>query len=316
MALGQLDLAIELIDTAGEDASQEKAVHDTRKALKRLRALLGLLAEELGDAAFEREDATLREVAQRLSGARDAQVMLNTLDTLIERHPRKLGRGGVAKLRRNLKAEHARMRRRALGDPQTRSEVLCELRALRCRVAAWRLPEQGGIELIERDLTSLYRQGRRRHRRLASRKGLHTNAMHRWRKRVKDLRYTAEMLERRGSASTAGKSAGRRSRQRAEQDARWLHSVATRADDLGELLGEDHDLAVFAQRLVTAQRRGKGHTWQVRRRTRKTLLGLIAKRRRQLRKRALRDGRRLYATKPRRFVRRVRRTYAGGARLS
>ena len=49
-------------------------MHETRKALKRLRALVRLLREELGEQAFERENAALRDVARRLAGARDAEV--------------------------------------------------------------------------------------------------------------------------------------------------------------------------------------------------------------------------------------------------
>ena len=43
---------------------------------------------------------------------------------------------------------------------------------------------------------------------------------------------------------------------------------------------------------------------------RKTLLKVIARRRRRLRKRALRSGERLYGRSPKPFVRRVRKAYA------
>jgi CHAD domain-containing protein len=105
-------------------------------------------------------------------------------------------------------------------------------------------------------------------------------ALHEWRKRVKDLRYAAEMLDR--------------------------PSLARRADSLGETLGEDHDLAVLAQRIRTDARQAKG-SQRVGRRTRKLLLGLIAKRRRKLQRRALRAGRRLYADSPKKFLRQAKR---------
>ena len=64
--LGQLDLAIELLEAPGEvggsrtgggaadDPARSGAhtVHETRKALKRLRALLALLRTEVGDQAL------------------------------------------------------------------------------------------------------------------------------------------------------------------------------------------------------------------------------------------------------------------------
>ncbi len=297
MALGQVDIALEQLGSAGADAPSEKAVHETRKALKRLRALLRLLEDELGARAFARENAMLRDTARRLSGARDAEVMLGTLDALIARHPRTLAsRGGVLKLRARLRVERARTQRLTLGDPATRAEVLGELHAFRFRVAAWSLADRDGIEPIESDLRRLYRQGRRRYRRVARGKGDEMLAMHEWRKRVKDLRYALEMLERRGSG-------GR------------LRRLAVRADELGELLGEDHDLAVLAERVRAGGRRdGPEQTWRTGRRTQNTLLKLIAKRRRELRKRTLRDGERLYRASPDRFMRRIRAAYRSGAR--
>lgn len=317
MALAQIDLALEQLG-AGEagasgygamgsgaadsngasNAPDERAVHETRKAIKRLRALLRLLQDELGERACAREHATLRTIARRLSGARDAAVMLATLDDLIERQPRKLGRRrGVRKLRARLRAEHERTREQALSDPAVRAEVLGELQALRWRVAAWRLAERKGIELVDADLERVYRRGRRRGRRLTRGKGLGKDkgvmAFHRWRKSVKDLRYAAEMLECR-EPGASGRSGGELSR------------LARRADGLAETLGEEHDLAIFAAHVRGAGRRERGQTWHTGRGTRAQLLRSVAKRRRALRRLALRKGRRLYRERPGKFMRGVR----------
>ena len=91
MAIEQVELAIEQLQKI-EDGEARKAVHETRKALKRLRTIVRLLAGELGAETCAREQAALRAVAARLAGARDAEVMLSTLDDLIERHPGKLAK--------------------------------------------------------------------------------------------------------------------------------------------------------------------------------------------------------------------------------
>jgi ubiquinone biosynthesis protein UbiJ len=78
--------------------------------------------------------------------------------------------------------------------------------------------------------------------------------------------------------------------------------IARRADRLGEMLGEEHDLALLEARVRERSRQFAGE-----RKTRKRLLELIASRRRKLRKRALREGERLYRRPPRRFLRRVKR---------
>jgi hypothetical protein len=304
MALAQVDITLELL-SAEHTGSIERTVHETRKALKRLRALLRLLEHELGERAFARESAALRDVAQRLAEARDAAVMLATLDGLIARHPRELARRrGVLELRGRVHAEQRRIERIALGEQATRAEMTGELRAFRARASDWRLPERDGMQLIEPGLRRLYRQGRKRYLRVLRGKGEEMTAMHEWRKRVKDLRYAAEMLDRRGS------------RKRGDAD-EHLRRLARSADSLGELLGEDHDLAVLAQRLRADAYAGGHVTWHTGRRTRKALLKAIARRRRALRKQALRQGKRLYRRRPKRFVRRVRAAYErSGASVS
>jgi CHAD domain-containing protein len=280
MVLGQLDLAIELLARDGDlDA---RAIHETRKALKRLRALVRLLREELGERQFRREHEILRDAARRLAGARDAEVMVGTLDALLERHPRKLGRRRpLIELRKLLVAERAAAARQTLGDQATRREILCKLSGLRERAQQWSLPERPGIAIVERDLRRIYRDGRQRKRRVARGKG-GARATHEWRKRVKDLRYGAEML--------------------------GLRPLARRADRLAELLGEEHDLVVLTGLLPAAGRASfKGKRGK---RARKALLKRIARRRRHLRKRALREGERLYRRRPKKFARRVRRAHA------
>ena len=144
------------------------------------------------------------------------------------------------------------------------------------------LPERPGIARSSGGCGGS-RDGRERQRLLARGKSGSSGAraMHDWRKRVKDLRYAAEILGQR--------------------------RLAHRADKLAELLGEEHDLAVLASLLPAPGRapfKGKRG-----RRARKVLLARIARRRRRLRKRALREGERLYGRRPKKFVRRIRRVH-------
>jgi hypothetical protein len=288
IALGQLDLAIEALESvegpATGDGRAERAVHDTRKALKRLRTIVRLLRSELGEQAYTRENTLLRDAGRRLARARDAQVLLDTLDDLLTRQSRELSRrAGVRRVRARLARERDEAAAAMLKDSVMRSRVLGELRMLRARVGEWRFAESGGIDPIAGSLERLYRQGRMRRQRAERGSGDRTHAMHLWRKCVKDLRYAAEVLNARG--------------------------MARRADDLGELIGEEHDLAVLGERLRAEAGRARSERGAGRR-TRKLLLKLIAKRRKRLRKRALRDGRALYGRSPKKFVKRVRKARA------
>ncbi len=308
IALGQLDLAIELLAGNGLGAPDEKAVHDTRKALKRLRALMRLLRGELGEDAFQRENIALRDTGRRLSAARDAEVMVLTLDNLLESHPRELGRrADVRRLREHLVGERRAAAARTLGDGAALRRALGDLVAVRGRALGWRLHDPAGIALAEEGLERVYAQGRRRYRRAASGKGDRGRALHEWRKRVKDLRHAAEMLDR---ADPAGSRRARKRKVKARAHAQRLGTLAKRADALGEMLGEEHDLAVLAARLRS--RESKRHD-PLSRRGRKRLLKSIEKRRRKLRKRALRDGERIYKRGPGSFTHRMRDAFDASA---
>ncbi|HEY2570621.1 MAG TPA: CHAD domain-containing protein [Solirubrobacteraceae bacterium] len=317
MALAQLDVAIEALEGRDAKISPEKRVHEARKALKRLRALLRLVRDELGERAYARESELVRSTAKRLAQARDAEVLLSTLDELIKRHAKQLGgRRGVQRLRARLQTERDGAAELALADSATRAGVLDDLRALRVRVSGWQLAEPGGIEAVEAALKRLYGTGRRRMGRAERARRGSARKLHEWRKRVKDLRYAAEMLQRgaddaerprKVTRAKPGKRTGKgkRTRRRRSREAAFIGKVARRADDLAELLGEEHDLAVLAERVRTEAKatRASGAPGPG---TRKALLKLIARRRKRLRRRALREGRRLFARSPSSFVRRVR----------
>jgi hypothetical protein len=72
--------------TLKHDAA-DKAIHETRKCIKRLRALLRLVRSGIDDAAFEKENRRLRDISRSLSGARDRTVLLATITRLAAGHP-------------------------------------------------------------------------------------------------------------------------------------------------------------------------------------------------------------------------------------
>jgi hypothetical protein len=331
MALGQLDFAIEQLEGDPDGVLAENAVHETRKSLKRLRALIRLLGGELGEGVAAHENAVLRDAGRRLAGTRDAEVLVDTLDGLVLDHPGKLAdRPGVGALRSRLVAERDGASQLTLADAARRAQVLGDLRAARERVSKWRLPDRDGIQAVEAGLSRIYRQGRRRHRQAARSKGDRAVAFHMWRKRVKDLRYAAEALDRLEPARghhTRQKPAGTRVRKQraAPTETNAIRRTARRADELGELLGEEHDLVLLATRLggEAEVSGGEGSSESADRGSehdhlgddeRRILLKLIARRRRRMRSQALRQGERLYRRRPKVFVARTRAAYERSAR--
>ncbi|MGH2831304.1 MAG: CHAD domain-containing protein [Solirubrobacteraceae bacterium] len=290
MALGQLDLAIELLE-APQASQSEWTIHETRKAIKRLRALLCLTRSTLGKRRFARENRALRNCARTLAGARDAEVALASLAQLVDSHPKRLhGSPAVEQMRARLEDERNRALQNAPLSGDHRDMLLKELRGIRAR--AWEFPDRG-FALVAGDLQEIYRRGRRALRR--ARKQNDSATLHEWRKRVKDLRYSTQMLTR---------------KQPGDPKQQWIARLGARADELSELLGEEHDLALLA-----------GHIHEHRdafadeKHTRKVLLELIEKRRLRLRRQALKLGGQLYGRAPKRFRKRAARSLRGASSL-
>jgi CHAD domain-containing protein len=262
-------------NTRSDLARHAVLVHEARKTIKRLRALARLLRYALGDEEFARVNASLRDSGRRLAGARDAEVVMAALDRLLRRHPRALASESVGSLRRELVAE------RALAAWQAdEEEVLGGLQATQREMSRWRIAEYD-FDAMAPGLHRVYWDGRRRWRRITGRRRASSKAMHEWRKRVKDLGYVAEMLE--------------------HDHTGYIRRLAARGKRLGELLGEEHDLALLAGSV-----REHEHLFDEDPAAREALLKLIARRRKQLRARSAKLGERLYQRKPGAFIRRVR----------
>jgi CHAD domain-containing protein len=218
--------------------------------------------------AFRRRNRALRDAGRALSGARDADVMADTVDLLAERFVGQAPKTHFAAARKPLAARARRSR--AETDP---GEHAADLRAL--AQDEWALDDLSGDALAEA-LERTYARGRGAFA-LADREPTMAN-LHEWRKRVKDLWYQERLL----------------------QDS-WpgiMKAQAKEAKTLSKLLGEDHDLAVLADLLRTDPELA-AH--------RDELLELIAHRRAELLEDARELGRRIYAERPKAFARRARR---------
>ena len=267
VALGRIDHALDMLDGPGVD-DVDFAVHEARKDLKKLRALVRLARGELGNDVYRAENAAFRDAGRRLSGVRDSQVLVETLDELKKGLPR----GSATALRRELVKRRRALEAEAGGREDSAREVVSMLEAARARVEEWPL-ETDGFEALEPGLRRIYRDGRRR---LAAAEKKPTDEnLHEWRKRVKDFWHHHQLLE-----------------------FTWpelMEPAAEQAHHLADLLGDDHDLAVLDAAV------GEYAAPEAQ----PVLHEAIATRRSELQARALYLGSRLYDESPRAFSRRV-----------
>jgi CHAD domain-containing protein len=275
----QLDHAVaELTERVDDDPVE--AVHSARKAIKKERSLLRLARGSMDRDQRHRENAALRHAASGLSTARDGEAMLATLDDIAQRYVGQLPEASFRQIQERLEIRRDRERRELIGSAVA-AQAADELHAVRARQGGWTLAKDGWPG-IEQGLRRSYRDGRKLFSRAQSKASL--GEWHDWRKRVKDLWYQERLL-----ATVAGPA---------------VKGQAKDAHALADLLGDEHDLDVLKTAL-----QGEPRTPSV---DLDAVLELIDFRRRELQGAAIRLGARVYAEKPKRFVRRVRRSWEAG----
>lgn len=259
------------------DGDAVAAIHEARKSVKKERALLRLMRGSVRRRDRRAENAALRDAARGLSGARDAEVMLQTLDALAERYAGQAPHHEFAAIRERLADGPG-----GPGDGVVAVAVTAsELAAARERIGGWRLEHEGWAGL-EPGLRRTYKRGLTALRLVQD--APTDEHLHEWRKRVKDLWYALRLVAEVGGPSLRGQ-------------AKDAHALA-------DLLGDDHDLAVLRQHLLGS---AGGVAADV-----DAVLGLLDHRREQLQAQAMALGERVYAERPKAFVRRARASWRAG----
>ena len=197
-----------------------------RKALKRTRAVLRLVRDGFPDLG--RENAALREAARSLSATRDAQVVVTTLDRLLE----DTDDAEDAVALRSVRDALGPVAAVTVADPDRPAQAPTVgpiLDAVRSRAEAWDLSSVR-VPTVQHGLARTY--GRGREALLAASREPTSAALHAWRRRAKDLWYQLRLLE-----------------------PAWpgvLGAQVEAAGTLGEQLGDDHDLALVTDAITHA----------------------------------------------------------------
>ena len=99
IATEQIDRAIDELDDSSLD--YHETIHQVRKRCKKLRGLLRLVRSGIG-SDYRKENVRFRNATRPLSGARDARVMIDTYDSLMEAFPDEINRPFFSPLRGKL----------------------------------------------------------------------------------------------------------------------------------------------------------------------------------------------------------------------
>ncbi len=282
IAAEQIDSALREI--AEGDPARPETVHAFRKRCKKLRGLLRLAHGAFADeGTFREENDAFRDAARGLSAARDADVLLATYDALSDWSNGAMNRRATAPIRARLTADRDRLHAATdAGLPGQLEEAGRFLQRARQRVASWKIGA-AGFKAVRPGLLRTYKAAYKAHQQAIALPA--AERLHEWRKHVKYHRTHMRLLQRVTEPSTAERS--------------------DPAEELGELLGDDHDLAVLRRRVSvdTATFGGIAARW--------SFVSLIDQRRKGLQKDAFGLGAELFAEKPKAFVKRIGKEWVG-----
>jgi CHAD domain-containing protein len=222
IASEQIDWAIGTIDAGATGAGDP--VHEVRKSCKKIRGLLRLVRP--GFAPYADENAAFRDIARAVSALRDATVLTDSYDAIMAAYGDQVDRRALGVIRRRLTL--MRKERTAQHDAAALL-AQCRDRLVDAgeRVRAWRLDDDG-FTAIAGGLRKTYRRARKAMR--ETRKTPAPDHFHDWRKRCKYHWYHARLLQ-----------------------PIWpgpMKAHIACAHELGEVLGEHHDLMVFLDALA------------------------------------------------------------------
>ncbi len=259
-------------------ANHGKAIHEARKSIKKIRAVVRLIQPELGQI-YKQENGRLGEAGRRLSEIRDAEAIIEVFDGLVERYRLQLKPQAIAAVRRGLVKNKTETEARVRLDAAVR-QAASVLRALEKRLAGWPL-KADGFEAIAPGFKKRYRRGQRAM--ATARKQPAPETFHEWRKRVKDHWYHVRLLE---SLCT--------------------EVLQTREGALKELetwLGDDHNLFVLCGKLRDDQERYGGAE------NVELFAALMEEYSKELRDKAFSLGERIYEQKPKLLGREMERLW-------
>lgn len=272
IAFDQTDKAVRAIQ---EMDDVHKAVHDIRKRCKKLRALMRLVRDDIGNAEYKKRNVFYRDTARRLSGLRDTTTNRKTLENLAMKYSHLIPVKTMKDLRDWMEIKQVRFTIKKLIEGNVVEKVAWQLEESKAYISELPVADTLSFKVIAPSLRRVYTRGYKAFPK-AYETG-DTDAFHEFRKRVKYLWYQTRLLKE-----------------------MWPTILTKRASEIHKLsgwLGDDHDLMVLKALLKDAPFTDN--------RNHKFINRLIDRESKILRRRSLSLAELIYAEKPKRFIRRM-----------
>ncbi len=265
------------IRTLQRHSLADEPVHEVRKEMKRTRAGLRLLREALGETAYRRLNRSVRNAARPLTPIRDAKVLRDALDNLLQQA------GKSAQKQRRSELHQVLQQERRLSRDKFSNK---DLNAIRARLQEVKqhlqsLPDSR-LDHAPTD-AALKRAYKKAHRAFALAEQEPSNEhLHEWRKQVKYHFHQLEFVQ--------------------PLKPKRIGAMIKQAHQLADYLGDDHDLALLHERIAlhATQAQASSDTAAT-----DALIADLKGQRAKLQRKSYRLGKKLYADRPRQVAKRI-----------
>ncbi|MGB3222003.1 MAG: CHAD domain-containing protein [Desulforhopalus sp.] len=258
----QIDKAIAEIEDDHLDSHE--TIHQVRKRCKKIRGLIRLIRPAFAD--YSRENKFIRNMARDLSFVRDAQSTIESLDLLAKHYQSHVDNTIFARARSELLDRRRKITEDSVLIEDKIHTFLGKLKKLRKHLEKWHVKDDG-FSAVAGGMRKTYRRGRKAMPWAYDEPNMEN--FHEWRKRVKYHLYHMRLLR--------------------EIWPEMIKAHQKTADELADLLGDEHDLAVLRQ-VFEDNIDGFGDKEKM-----SVLLALIDRRRRELQLEVRLPGERLFA---------------------
>lgn len=191
LILEECQTAINAIADAESREAQHKAVHETRKALKKIRACFRLVRHSIHD--YKKQNVFFRDQGRKISELRDSTSHLETLSKLKTQYESRLYNRSFKKLEADLKEYRHELSANILDERNTLLEIKADLenKVEELQPRKFSINE---FEDLKPSLKKVYERGIKGY--IRSREKERVKHFHEWRKRAKYFRHQLDILNR------------------------------------------------------------------------------------------------------------------------
>ena len=191
LMIDQGEKALKYIAEAENHEEKHKAVHEARKAFKKVRACLRLVRDSID--FYDEENKFFRDLGRTISDVRDSVSNLETLELIKEQYDDNLYQNSFAELEKDLKNYRDELAEETFEAQKSLTKIEEKLVEKLKEIPGWKI-EIADFDDIGSGIQRTYKRGRKGKKRTHETGA--SEDIHEWRKRAKYLRYQVDVINR------------------------------------------------------------------------------------------------------------------------